>query len=133
MHEYSIMVDIVQAALKAVEGYDVENVEKVFLDVGELTFLNPEQLRFTFRVLTEKNVLSGAELVVQELKAEIKCQSCSYRGGLPDNVEEMHYGIPRIFCPQCKGKVDLLKGKECILRNIKMNVKDENGGSIENE
>ena len=45
MHEFSMMVDIVEAALKAIENYDVENVEKVFLDVGELTFLNPEQLK----------------------------------------------------------------------------------------
>lgn len=133
MHEYSIMMDIVQAALKAVEGYEVENVEKVFLDVGELTFLNPEQMRFSFVVLTRDNVMSGAELVIQELKAEIMCTSCGYTGGLPDNVEEIHFGVPRIYCPQCRGKVDLLKGKECVLRNIKMNVKDESGGSIEND
>ena len=129
MHEYSIMMDIVQAALKAVEGYEVENVESVILDVGELTFLNPEQLRFSFKVLTEDNVLSGAELIIRELKTEIHCPSCGYRGGLPDDVEGIHFGVPRIFCPDCKGKVELLKGRECILQNIKMNVKDENGGS----
>jgi hydrogenase nickel incorporation protein HypA/HybF len=128
MHEYSIMVDIVQAALKALEGYEVENVESVFLEVGELSFLNFEQLKFTYRVLTKDNILSDSELVIQELKAEIQCSSCGYKGGLPENVEEMHYGIPRIFCPQCKGKVELLKGRECIVRNIKMNVKEENGG-----
>lgn len=129
MHEYSIMVDIVQAALKALEGYDVENVERVFLDVGELTFLNPEQLRFTFKVLTEDNVLSGSELEIHELKAEIQCLSCEYRGALPDDVEEIHHGIPKIFCPRCKGKVRLLSGKECILRNIKMSVIDDGGTS----
>jgi len=129
MHEYSIMVDIVQAALKALEGYDVEDVEEVFLEVGELTFLNFEQLKFSFQVLTENNVLSGSELVIQELKAEIKCPSCGYKGGLPDDVEEIHFGVPRIFCPQCKGKVELLRGKECILRNIKMNVRNNGGES----
>lgn len=128
MHEYSIMMDIVQAALKAVESYNVENVESIILDVGELTFLNPEQMKFSFKVLTEDNVFSGAELVIQELKAEIQCPSCGYKGGLPDDVEEIHVGIPRIFCPDCKGKVELLKGRECILRNIKMNVKHGDGG-----
>jgi hydrogenase nickel insertion protein HypA len=129
MHEYSIMVDIVKAALKALEGYDVENVESVFLDVGELTFLNPKQLKFTYIVLTEDNVLSGSVLEIEELKAEIQCPSCGYRGGLPDDVEEIHFGVPRIFCPQCRGKVELLKGKECILRNIKMNIRDDGGSS----
>ncbi|UCF08564.1 MAG: hydrogenase maturation nickel metallochaperone HypA [Thermoplasmata archaeon] len=129
MHEYSIMVDIVQAALNALEGYDVENVDSVFLDVGGLTFLNFEQLRFTFKVLSENNILQGSELVIREMKAEIHCPSCGYQGGLPDDVEEIHFGLPRIFCPQCKGKVNLLKGKECILRNIKMNVRDDGGTS----
>lgn len=129
MHEYSIMMDIVQAALTALEDYDVENVESVVLDVGELTFLNPEQLRFTFKVLTENNMLSGSELVITELKAEIKCLSCGYEGGLPDNVEEIHFGIPRIFCPRCKGRVELLRGKECILRNIRMIIRDDGGAS----
>ena len=129
MHEYSIMMDIVQAAIKAMEGYEVENVETVHLEVGELTFLNPEQLKFSFRILTEDNVLSGAELMIKELKAEIRCPSCGYKGGLPEDLEEIHFGVPRIFCPQCKGKVELLRGRECVLRNIKMNVKSREGGT----
>jgi hydrogenase nickel incorporation protein HypA/HybF len=125
MHEYSIMTDIVKAALQSIEGYELENVEQVYLDVGELAFLNPVQLKFCFRVLTEDNVLSGAELVVEEKKAEIKCASCGFTGSLVDKPEEMHFGIPRIVCPKCRGEVDLLSGRECILRNIKMNVRDE--------
>ena len=30
MHEYSMMMDIVDAALKSIENYEVEKVEKVF-------------------------------------------------------------------------------------------------------
>ncbi len=125
MHEYSIMTDIVKAALKSIEGYEVENVEKVDLDVGELTFLNPVQLKFCFKVLTEDNILSGAEIVIKEMKAEIECTSCGFRGTIGDKPEEIHFGIPRILCPKCAGEVNLLSGRECILRNIKMNVSDE--------
>lgn len=128
MHEFSIMVDIVQAALKSIEDYEVERVEKVFLDVGELTFLNPEQLKFSFKVLTQENVLKGSELVIKNKKAEIECPSCSYKGYPENKPEENHFRIPILVCPKCKGKVNLLSGRECILRNIQMNVKDETNG-----
>jgi hydrogenase nickel insertion protein HypA len=128
MHEYSIMVDIVKAALESIEDYEVENVEKVFLVVGELMFLNPEQLEFSFKVLIQENSLKGAELIIEEKKAEVECTSCGYKGALPDKPEEEHFRIPRAFCPKCKGKVNLLSGRECILRRIQMNIKEDNGG-----
>ena len=132
MHEFSIMVDIVEAALRSIENYEVENVEKVFLDVGELTFLNPEQLQFSFNVLTRDNALKGADLVIEEKKAEIECTSCGYKGSLEEKPEENHFRSPRLFCPKCGGKVDILNGRECILRNIPMNLKDEkNNGKVE--
>lgn len=125
MHEYSIMADIVKAALASMEKYEVENVETVFLEVGELTFLNHEQMRFCFSVLTENNILSDAKLDIQELKAEIECPSCGYKGSLKERPEEDHFRVPIISCPNCQGEVKLIKGKECIIRSIKMNVKDE--------
>lgn len=126
MHEYSMMVDIVEATLSALEKYEVENVEKVFLGVGELTFLNPDQLQFSFKILTQDNILKGADLVIEEKKAEIECTSCGYRGILGNKPEENHFRIPQIFCPKCKGRINLLSGRECILRNIEMNLKEEN-------
>jgi hydrogenase nickel incorporation protein HypA/HybF len=126
MHEYSMMVDIVEAALKSIENYEVEKVEKVFLDVGELTFLNPVQLQFSFKILIEENILKGAKLIIEEKKAEVECTSCGYRGPLQNQPEENHFRIPQIFCPKCNGKINLLSGRECILRNIQMSVKDEN-------
>ncbi|UCE36730.1 MAG: hydrogenase maturation nickel metallochaperone HypA [Thermoplasmata archaeon] len=126
MHEYSIMVDIVNAALKSIENYDVESVQKIFLDVGELTFLNPEQLKFCFTVLIKDNILKGAELEIQQKRAEIECKSCEYKGPLEKQPEEDHFRIPRISCPKCEGEIKLLSGRECILRNIKMTLRDEN-------
>ena len=126
MHEFSIMVDIVEAALKSIESYEIENVEKVFLDVGELTFLNPEQLQFSFQVLTQDNALKGANLIIKEKEAQIECSSSGYRGGMMDNPEENHSGFVRLSCPKCNGIVNILSGKECILSRIQMNLKEEN-------
>ncbi len=71
MHEFSIMTDKVKAALKSIASYEIENVEKVFLDVGELTFLNPVQMQFAFKVLTQDNALKGEDLMCLELIMEL--------------------------------------------------------------
>jgi hydrogenase nickel incorporation protein HypA/HybF len=125
MHEYSIVADIVKAALSSLENYDVENVESVFLEVGELTFLNPVQLKFCYNVLTENNILVNSSLEITQKKAEIECTSCGYKGTLKERPQEDHFRIPIISCPKCDGKVKLLSGKECTVKSIKMNIKDE--------
>jgi hydrogenase nickel incorporation protein HypA/HybF len=128
MHEYSIMVDIVKAALDALDGHDVENVESVFLDVGELMFLNPDQMHFCYKVLTEDNILKGSDLVIEEKKAQVECTSCGYKGELENRPTEGHHRLPSISCSRCGGGIDLLSGRECILKNIRMNVRDEGAG-----
>jgi hydrogenase nickel incorporation protein HypA/HybF len=125
MHEYSIVADIVKAALFSLKNYEVENVETVFLDVGELTFLNPMQLEFCFNVLIENSILSGAKLDITQKKAQIKCNSCGYEGPLEKRPQEDHFRIPVLSCPNCKGEVTLLSGRECTIKSIKMNLKDD--------
>ena len=128
MHEFSIMAGVIEAALNSISSYDVENVEKVYLDIGELTFLSPEQLRFAFEILSKNNALEGAELVLEERRAEVKCLSCDYCGRPGNGIEgeQGHFGFFSFYCPKCGGAVDIIRGKECVLKRIKMNLKDEN-------
>lgn len=125
MHEYSIMADIVKAALVSLEKYDVENVEAVFLEVGELTFLNPVQLKFCYNVLTQDNLLVNSSLEITQKKAEIQCKSCGYKGLMKERPQEDHFRVPIISCPKCEGEIKLLSGRECTIKSIKMNLKDE--------
>jgi hydrogenase nickel incorporation protein HypA/HybF len=124
MHELSIMTQLIRSALESLNGYDVKRVEKVHLEVGELTFLNPEQLRFSFGVLTKETPLQGSELVINEKKAQVECSSCGYHGGL-DEPDGDHFGFLRLSCPSCGGKVKILSGQECILKNIQLELVEE--------
>lgn len=125
MHEYSIMADIVKAALASLEKYDVENVEAVFLEVGELTFLNPVQLKFCYNILVKDNLLVNSSLRITQKKAEIQCKSCGYKGNMKERPQEDHFRVPIISCPKCEGEIKLLSGRECTIKSIKMNIKDE--------
>jgi hydrogenase nickel incorporation protein HypA/HybF len=125
MHEYSIMSQIVQTTILEVEKNRLEKVDKIVLEVGRLTFLGVESLKFCFTTLTKNTLLSETELVINVIEPEIQCQSCGFNGDLEYlDSEEMHFRLPRFTCPKCNGVVKVIKGKDCIIREITGEVAD---------
>ena len=121
MHEFSVMNSVVETILQKIKDYPYKKVEKVNLVIGELTFLAPEQLKFAFSILTENTPLEGAELNIKIKKAKIKCLECGYEGTL--KVEEdpvYHFTLPIFKCPKCKGKIEVIEGKECEIKNVEV-------------
>ena len=126
MHEFSIVEGIVKAVLKEAGVHErVVGVKEVELEIGELAFLNPEQLNFAFDVLKKDNILVDAELVIITVDAETRCRSCGYSGPLKPDAETWHYALPLIACPECSGPVEILKGRECTVKNVKLIIDDE--------
>ena len=126
LHEFSIVEGIVKAVLKEAGTHDrVVGIKEVELEIGELAFLNPEQLNFAFDVLRKDNILADAELVIKTVDADTKCKSCGYSGPLKPDAETWHYTIPLIACPECGGAVDILKGRECLVKNVKLIIDDD--------
>ncbi|MEW6070469.1 MAG: hydrogenase maturation nickel metallochaperone HypA, partial [Candidatus Thermoplasmatota archaeon] len=80
MHEFSTMCQIVDALLKELKDRDVKSVAEVWLEIGELTFLGTEQLKFAYGALTDNNILKGSKLVIKKVKPLVKCKRCKYKG-----------------------------------------------------
>ncbi|MCK4717138.1 MAG: hydrogenase maturation nickel metallochaperone HypA [Thermoplasmata archaeon] len=127
MHEFSVMESVVAGVLEQTrERGDLLSIEAVTLEIGELTFLGHEQLRFGFQVLTEKEpLLKGARLDIVKKKARVQCPACGYKGGM-DYVEEeaYHLALPIFSCPTCGDVVEIVEGKECMITNIRVVVDD---------
>jgi hydrogenase nickel incorporation protein HypA/HybF len=110
MHEYSIAYDIYATARKAALDHKAIKVTKVFVDVGEMAMVNPEQVEFLFHVITDEDPLfSGAELVTAVVRPQVKCV-CGYEG---DTL---------FVCPQCGALPEIVKGKEVLVSNIQVEV-----------
>lgn len=125
MHEVAVVQDIVGKVIESIRSYQVEKVESVTLEVGELTMLSPEQMKFAYEVLTRDNLLKGSELIVSKREAVIRCGKCGYSGkpGYWDGSN--HLSVPIISCPSCSELgVSLVEGRECVLKDIKVKVKD---------
>ncbi len=119
MHEVSIAGAIIDAVLETAKKNNARKVKEVFLEIGELTALNPEQLRFIFETLTKGTVAEGAGINMKIMKPVIKCV-CSYKGHI-EFFEKLHFFLPVIKCPQCGGTdVEIIEGRECCIRKIRI-------------
>ncbi|KUK74175.1 hydrogenase maturation nickel metallochaperone HypA [Methanobacterium sp. 42_16] len=119
MHELSMAQAIVDTVLDAAEKNNATEVVEVTIEVGMLTMLNPEQLKFLLDVIVEDTLLADAEIVIEDVPVEIDCRSCDYTG-LANTDGSDHY-LSIVKCPQCDERnVEILTGKECNVKTIKI-------------
>jgi hydrogenase nickel incorporation protein HypA/HybF len=120
MHEISIAGAIIDSVLDAARKNNANKVTEVFIQIGELTALNPDQLKFIFKTITQGTAAQGACFNISIIKPSIRCKKCSYKGDI-EPFERLHFFIPVIKCPQCdETDVDIVAGRECCVQKIKI-------------
>ena len=127
MHEFGVARSLVEAIEDAAMENGATSVSEVTLDIGELAFIGIDQLRFAYNLLVQdKDMLRSAKLTINEIPAVVKCTSCGYEGPLSRFDEpQSHFVSPVFACPGCYGKIEILSGRECTIKNIKMMVDDD--------
>ena len=96
-------------------------VVEVDLAIGSLTFLNPEQVKFWYEVLTKDTIMEGSKLMIEESKGAVRCPKCGYKGNFK-YVDDpaFHVPMPTLQCPDCSGMVEIVEGKDCVIKSVKM-------------
>ena len=125
MHEVSVMARVVESVLKSLAGRDIVRVESIRLEIGDLTMLGREQLRFAWGILANEGPLKGSRLVIVRKPAVVACPACGYRGA-PKSAPKgwSHTAIPLIACPKCGREVDIVGGRETIVQSLRAVAKD---------
>ncbi len=124
MHELSMADAILKTAVDVAEKNDAQEITEVTIEIGKLTLLNPEQLKFMIEVLSENTLLEGAQIIIEEIPIEIKCRSCEFLGPAPS--DDLDYFVPIVNCPQCEGQdLEITKGRECNVKTIKIEKEEE--------
>ncbi|TXT56658.1 MAG: putative hydrogenase nickel incorporation protein HypA [Candidatus Thorarchaeota archaeon] len=125
MHEFSAACSIVDAALEGAKGHDIKRITSVNIDLGEFTFLIPEQLAFNFEIASQNTILEGAELKISPVKGRLLCSECGYEGEVepdPDVPEQIAMFAP-MKCPKCgSSATEITGGKEFVITNIEAEV-----------
>lgn len=120
MHELSIVSSLVEKVLGFVAEQETSQVLSVRLCVGELTHLEPEQLKFCYEAVTKETPLEGSVLEIETQPASVLCPHCCYRGK-PKYWDEAQAfeTVPTMQCPRCGKQAEAIEGNDCSIKTIK--------------
>jgi hydrogenase nickel incorporation protein HypA/HybF len=110
MHELGITQAIVEVAQTRAEG---RRVRRVVVEIGKLSAVLPDAVRFCFDLCSEGTAVEGAELQIREPPGTARCKACG-------TVLELDRPFGRCAC----GNTDLdwLTGEELRVTEIEIEV-----------
>jgi hydrogenase nickel incorporation protein HypA/HybF len=109
MHELSIADAVVTIASRHANG---RRVTRVDVKVGWLRQVVPDSLLFAFELVSAGTELDGAELVIEEVPARVRCRACTAETELRE--------FPA-HCGECGGfDVDVTAGEELLVDSIEV-------------
>lgn len=130
MHDIQRAHEIVKVALAAARERGAERIERIDLTIGELSLLDPDQVRFWVGELLRGTIGEGAQVVVQTRPAHLHCRACDYRGQVQVEDDPIYHLTTLVpSCPRCGASdVDLLSGNECIVESLSIEAPSGSGG-----
>jgi hydrogenase nickel incorporation protein HypA/HybF len=127
LHEFSAALSIVETAVTAAEENNVKRVTEVNVDVGEFTFLIPEQLIFNFEIASKNTIIEGAELKISKKNGVLKCHDCGFEGesNVDPDIPPQIASFSPMKCPSCNSSAtEIVGGKEFVITDIRAEVAD---------
>ena len=120
MHEFSIAASLVEKLSEFVGENPDKRIFEVRLEIGELSHIEHDQLRFCYESITKETPLEGSSLKIDKVEAFVECPHCSYRGR-PKYWDDILAGAPVVTfqCPSCGKTVGETQGKECAIKSVK--------------
>jgi hydrogenase nickel incorporation protein HypA/HybF len=100
MHELGITQSVVDAVCERAAGRPVRSVR---VQVGALTAVVPEAMRFCFELVAEGTVAHGARLDIERRPAAARCHTCGNDFAVTDLI---------LLCPCGSADVRVTAGRE---------------------
>jgi hydrogenase nickel incorporation protein HypA/HybF len=108
MHEYGITESVVAQVAGKLPG---ATVTRVHLEIGSLSGVSADSVRFYFGPATEGTGLAGADLEITEVTARCRCRSCGTEF-TPDG--------PVPLCPCGSPDADVLAGGDMRIVSVEV-------------
>ena len=121
MHELGIVTYVADAMEKIAEERHIPEIGAVVLEIGEVSGIVPEYLVDCWNYFRVRyKALKTAELQYEMLPAVTYCESCK------EEYETVKYGK---ICPYCGSEYTfLLRGQECNIKELVVEVEDDTDG-----
>ena len=116
MHSSKVVQSILNIALETAEEYDANKITEINIEIGKLSCLTSNKLKYIFNIISKDTLAENAELNIKETEAKIKCYNCDYEGSI-DTIDREF--LPIVLCPKCGShRVNVLKGYDLNVENI---------------
>ena len=103
------------------EKQDAVKIIEVEVDIGDLTFLGIEQVRFAYKILTDKTIARSSKLRINQIPGRGQCDGCGYDGPLSYlDDKQFHIIVPTFNCAQCGKSLTISAGRECVIKRIRI-------------
>lgn len=110
MHEFSLVQTLLEQVDTLRREQAAERVVSICVSVGEFAGVEPELLRSAYQMLVEETPMRGAELQMNRIPLQSRCDNC----GCDFTVERF-----RFECPQCNNRnVTIVRGQDLVLESV---------------
>ncbi len=112
MHELAITQSMVDIVLEQAEKAGADRIERINLNIGELSGFVEESVQFYFDFLAKNTAAEGAYLYFNKVPAQVRCRNCN----LIFQPSELNWS-----CPNCtQTSVEIIAGKELLVESIEV-------------
>jgi hydrogenase nickel incorporation protein HypA/HybF len=112
MHEMSLAEGVLQLIEDAARQQNFEKVVTVWLEIGQLSGVEVEAMKFCFDAVTQGSVAAGARLEIIALPGTGWCMACAQSVAMREVFGE---------CPQCGGyQMQVTGGTEMRVKELEV-------------
>lgn len=112
MHEMSLAESVLQIMEDAAHTQRFSRVRTVVLEIGALSAVEPDAMRFCFDAVTRGSIAEGARLEIIETPGAGRCMAC----GMAIALQEQ-YGL----CPACgSARIEIVAGKQMRVKDLEV-------------
>ncbi len=110
MHELGVISSMVKTLEQIVHDEQLTKVQKLVLEVGELSGIVPHYMEACWPAAIYKTFMADAELEMEVIPGIVHCRDCG---------REFNAMAHDFTCPDCGGKnFEILSGNDVIIKEI---------------
>ena len=124
MHDFAVSREIADLVLAKASEAHAKRVVQIDLQIGQLSHLSPDQLRYWLEQLFQGTPAQGTAIAVHIIGASLRCTVCSHEQKQGEEEEGSVSPLSLLTgfrCERCGGTTcELITGNECILDQIEI-------------